>query len=87
VSSAATGDETSPRQKSTPKLKGGRLRYAGFHLVERGKTKMQALVATMCKLLHAIYGMFKHDQLFDGEKVYTSSDAVLAPALSNSEVA
>jgi transposase len=57
------------------------------HLLARGKTKMQALVATMRKLLHAIYGMFKHDQLFDGEKVYTSSHAVLAPALSNSEVA
>jgi hypothetical protein len=38
-------------------------------------------------LLHAIYGMFKHDQPYDGEKVYTSSDAVLAPALSNTEVA
>ena len=40
------------------------------HLQARGKTKMQALVATMRKLLHAIYGMFKHDQLFDGHKVY-----------------
>ncbi len=43
------------------------------HLLARGKTKMQALVATMRKLLHAIYGMFKHDQLFDGQKVYTST--------------
>ncbi|MGD0093254.1 MAG: IS110 family transposase [Planctomycetota bacterium] len=57
------------------------------HLLARGKIKMQALVATMRKLLHAIYGMFKHDQLFDGAKVYASSAAVLAPALSNSEVA
>lgn len=24
----------------------------------------------MRKLLHAIYGTFKHDQLFDGRKVY-----------------
>jgi transposase len=40
------------------------------HLQARGKTKMQALVATMRKLLHAIYGIFKHDQLFDGQKVY-----------------
>ncbi|MGH9651759.1 MAG: IS110 family transposase, partial [Terriglobales bacterium] len=39
------------------------------HLLARGKTKMQALVAAMRKLLHAIYGMFKHDQLFDGAKV------------------
>lgn len=40
------------------------------HLLARGKTKLQALVAVMRKLLHAIYGMFKHDQLFDGSKVY-----------------
>jgi len=40
------------------------------HLLARGKTKMQALVASMRKLLHAIFGMFKHDQLFDGAKVY-----------------
>jgi transposase len=40
------------------------------HIQARGKLKMQALVATMRKLLHAIYGMFKHDQLFDGLKFY-----------------
>ncbi len=56
------------------------------HLLARGKTKMQALVATMRKLLHAIYGMFKHDQLFDGQKVYASTNATLAPPPSNSEV-
>ena len=39
-------------------------------LVARGKTKMQANVAVMRKLLHAIYGMLKHDQDFDGEKLY-----------------
>jgi transposase len=44
------------------------------HLLARGKTKMQALVATMRKLLHAIFGMFKHDQLFDGQKVYAALD-------------
>lgn len=49
------------------------------HLLARGKTKMQALVATMRKLLHAIYGMFKHDQLFDGRKVYAALD-LPAPA-------
>jgi transposase len=43
------------------------------HLVARGKTKMQALTATMRKLLHAIFGMFKHDQLFDGDKTYALS--------------
>jgi transposase len=48
------------------------------HLLARGKTKMQALVATMRKLLHAIFGMFKHHQLFDGRKVY----AALNPSVS-----
>jgi len=52
----------------------------------RGKLKTQALVATLRKLLHAIYGVFKHDQLFDGQKVYASTNATLTPAPSNSEV-
>jgi transposase len=40
------------------------------HLLARGKTKMQALVAVMRKLLHAIYGMFPLQSRFDGSKVY-----------------
>lgn len=51
------------------------------HLQARGKTKMQALVATMRKLLHAIYGMFKHDQLFDGHKVYAAPAPAAHPPL------
>jgi transposase len=39
-------------------------------LLGRRKTKMQANVAVMRKLLHAIYGMMKHDRDFDGEKFY-----------------
>ena len=39
-------------------------------LLSRGKTKMQAQVAVMRKLLHAIYGMLTHDQDFKGEKFY-----------------
>ena len=39
-------------------------------LLRRGKPKMVAVVAVMRKLLHAIYGMLKHDQDFDGEKFY-----------------
>ncbi len=35
----------------------------------RGKTKMQALVAVMRKLLHAVHRMFRTDQLFSGEKL------------------
>ena len=39
-------------------------------LVETGKKPLQALVAVMRKLLHAIYGMLKTDSDFDGEKFY-----------------
>lgn len=39
-------------------------------LLARGKTKMQANVAVMRKLLHSIHGMIKHDRDFDGEKFY-----------------
>jgi transposase len=35
-------------------------------LVARGKTRLQAIVAVMRKLLHAIYRMWKHDADFDG---------------------
>lgn len=37
-------------------------------LIQRGKKPMVAYVAVMRKLLHAIYGMFKNDQDFDGAK-------------------
>ena len=57
------------------------------HLQARGKTKMQALVATMRKLLHAISGMFKHDQIFDGHKLYAAPDlAPISPAPQPQEV-
>ena len=44
----------------------------GFYqrLLARGKTKMQALVAVMRKLLHAIFGIFKHLQPYDGAKLF-----------------
>jgi transposase len=43
----------------------------GFYqrLVSRGKSKLQALVAVMRKLLHAAWGMFHHDQPYDGAKL------------------
>lgn len=37
-------------------------------LIKRGKKPMVAYVAVMRKLLHAIYGMLKNDQDFDGQK-------------------
>jgi len=65
------------------------LRAFYLHLLERGKTKMQALVAVMRKLLHAIFGMFKHQQPFDGSKVYRLQQEASAPqpAFSTAEVA
>ena len=39
-------------------------------LIRKGKKPMQALVAVMRKLLHAIWGILAHDQDFDGEKFY-----------------
>lgn len=42
------------------------------NLLANGKAKMQALVAVMRKLLHAIHGMLEHDQDFDGEKFYAT---------------
>lgn len=48
-------------------------------LLAQGKFKMQALVAVMRKLLHAIFGMFKHHQTYDGSKVFP----LPVPAASN----
>lgn len=39
-------------------------------LVAAGKKPIQAVVAVMRKLLHAIWGMFTHDQEFIGDKFY-----------------
>lgn len=44
-----------------------------LRLLARGKSKLQALVAVMRKLLHAIFGMFKHNQSFDGSKLFACS--------------
>lgn len=39
-------------------------------LRQRGKAKMQAIVAVMRKLLHAIWGMLKHRQTWNPDKFY-----------------
>ena len=52
------------------------------HLLVKGKAKLQALVAVMRKLLHAIFGMFKHRQAYDGAKLFP-----LASELCAAEVA
>src|SRR3990167_9442817 len=50
------------------------LRAFYHHPLEKGKEKLQALVAVMRKLLHAIFGMFKHHQ------PYAASQLVALPA-------
>ncbi len=39
-------------------------------LIARGKKPIQAVVAVMRKLLHAIHGMFHNDAVFEGTKFY-----------------
>jgi transposase len=46
------------------------------HLLARGKQKLQALVAVMRKLLHAIFGMFQHRQSYDGSKLFPVAFAI-----------
>ena len=40
------------------------------HLLAKGKVKMQALVAVMRKLLHALHAMFRSHQPYDGSKLF-----------------
>lgn len=57
--------------------------FAAFYqkLLSRGKRPLQALCAAMRKLLHAIYGMFRHNQPFDPTRLFAlprTQDPVLA---------
>ena len=47
-----------------------RIRDFYRHLTQQGKAPLKALVAVMRKLLHALHGMIRHDQRFDGAKFY-----------------
>lgn len=49
------------------------------HLLARGKSKRQALTAVARKLLHAMYGMFRSGQPYDGGRVYRLPSAVPKP--------
>ena len=53
-------------------------------LQARGKVKMQALVAVMRKLLHAIFGMLKQHESYDGSKLF---HLPAAPHASSGEAA
>lgn len=41
-------------------------------LIERQKKPLQAIVAVMRKLLHAIFGMLRNDDPFDGARLFTA---------------
>ena len=45
-------------------------------LLDRAKHKRQVHVAIMRKLLHAIHGMFRHRQPWDGSRFFVEADAV-----------
>ena len=40
------------------------------HLIANGKTPLQGVCAVMRKLLHAIHGMFAHNQPFNNSRFY-----------------
>jgi transposase len=55
------------------------------HLVAVGKKKRQALTAVARKMLHAIFGMFRSDRPYDGNRVFplpASSLALQAPKIT-----
>jgi transposase len=63
--------------------------FRGFyqHLLAEGKLKMQALVAAMRKLLHALHAMFTNHQPYDGSKLFQLKsipvpEVACAPALA-----
>ncbi len=49
-------------------------------LLAKGKAKLQAMVAVMRKLLHAIFGMFNHQTTYDGSKLFAVPTAATPEA-------
>lgn len=47
-------------------------------LVNRGKARLQAVVAVMRKLLHALFAMFRTNQTYDGTKLCSAQPALCA---------
>jgi len=56
------------------------------HLLAKGKVKMQALVAVMRKLLHALHAMFRTHQPYDGSKLFPLASTP-APEVTHAPVA
>jgi hypothetical protein len=40
------------------------------HLIDNGKKPLQAVCAIMRKLIHAIYGILKHNKPYDNTRFY-----------------
>jgi transposase len=61
----------------------------GFYqqLLARGKRKRQALMAVARKLLHAIYGMFRSQQPYDGARVFPLPSSPLPNPLLQQKIA
>jgi transposase len=55
----------------------GRQHYTQ-NLLARGKARLQAVVAVMRKLLHALFAMFRSNQPYDGSKLCAVDLAVHA---------
>jgi hypothetical protein len=53
------------------------LRIFYERLVSRGKARLQAVVAVMRKLIHAMFAMFRTNQAYDGAKL-CSAELVLS---------
>ncbi len=51
------------------------------NLVLRGKARLQAIVAVMRKLLHALFAMFRSNQPFDGSKLCAVNSTGIAVAV------
>ena len=56
------------------------LRVFYQNLLARGKARLQAVVAVMRKLLHALFAMFRSNQPYDGSKLCAVDLAVHAIA-------
>ena len=57
------------------------------HLLAKGQFKMQALVAVMRKLLHALHAMFRTHQPYDGSKLFRLKPTQVSEVNSVSVVA
>ena len=48
------------------------------NLLKRGKAKLQAITAVMRKLMHALWGMLHHRQMWNGEAFYRLNLPIMA---------